>query len=134
MTPESAMQVEADIELGTQVGAENDVEGTQVNPEVVDVEGMQEGGADTLIDWAKMCSQHLSFLERRKMESQFLGHEVVRQMNEIWSQFRPPPRGDWTWLLRKAQDFGVRALRAIVTHSGPRRVRRCLSSRRGLYA
>ena len=48
------------------------------------------------------------------MESQFLGHEVVRQMCEMWSSFRPTPWGDWGWLLRKGLDIGVRALRALM--------------------
>ena len=70
--------------------------------------------AETELDWLKRCSQHLSFLERRNMESQFLGHEVVRQMLELWGSFTPPPWGDWGYMLRKGIDWGVRALRCLV--------------------
>ena len=61
--------------------------------------------------WAKQCSKHLVFIEKRLMESEFLGHEVVRQLMSLMASW--DPRGDWGWLLRSSQDIAVRTLRQL---------------------
>ena len=68
--------------------------------------------------WQRQCSKHLSHIERRAMESEFLGHEVVRQFVELISGFSPFPAGDWGWLLRKGYDISVRAMRQLTTLYG----------------
>ena len=62
----------------------------------------------------RSCSKHLHHIEMRAMESALLGHEVVRQMIQCWCSFVPGPLGDWGWVLRKALDIAVRALRYLV--------------------
>ena len=39
----------------------------------------------------KQCSKHLSNIELRLMESEFLGHEVVRQITILLTTISPPP-------------------------------------------
>ena len=46
-----------------------------------------------LVRWMEQCSKHLSHLEVRMMESEFLGHEVVRQIGNLLLTFPPPPGG-----------------------------------------
>ena len=65
--------------------------------------------------WQRQCSKHLSHIERRTMESEFLGHEVVRMFLELIMSFSPSPCGDWGWLLRKSHDIMVRAQRQLMT-------------------
>ena len=62
-------------------------------------------------EWARMCSQHLKYVEKRMMESEFMGHEVVRQLMALMATW--DPRGDWGWLLRNCQDIAVRTLRQL---------------------
>ena len=69
-------------------------------------------------DWTRMCSKHLYHIEHRLMESQFLGHEVVRQMGEIWNRMIASFWVDLGWGMRKALDIGVRALRTLVYYNG----------------
>ena len=64
--------------------------------------------------WLVQISKHLRHIEVRTMESQLLGHEVVRQMIQFWCAFVPPPHGDWGWMLRKALDISVRAQRSVL--------------------
>ena len=45
------------------------------------------------------------------MESEFLGHEVVRQLMSLMASW--DFRGDWGWLLRNCQDIAVRTLRQL---------------------
>ena len=66
--------------------------------------------------WMQQCSRHLSHIEKRLMEADYLGHEVVRQIGILLEAFSPPPRGDWGWLLRQALDIAVRTLRQIVRY------------------
>ena len=78
-------------------------------------EGMgEEDEKRELVGWMRQCSKHLSHIEGRMMEGALLGHEVVRQMLMFWTSFVPYPMGDWGWVLRKAMDIGVRALRYLV--------------------
>ena len=73
------------------------------------------------VEWMRQCSKHLHHIEMRTMEGELLGHEVVRQMLQFWTSFIPGPIGDWGWMLRKALDIGVRALRFLVrtyAHTG----------------
>ena len=118
----SHVQGEADGNVGA---VAPEVEGTEgaVGPEAEGTEWLATKPGekeDDAVKWMRQCSKHLSHLEHRKMEEAFLGHEVVRQMMQIWEQFSPPPRGDWGWILRKALDYGVRALRNLVRlyHAG----------------
>ena len=67
-------------------------------------------------EWMCQCSKHLSNIETRMMEGEFLGHEVVRQIGLLLTSFTPPPMGDWGWLLRQAQDIGVRTMRQLVRY------------------
>ena len=62
-------------------------------------------------EWARQCSKHLSHVEKRLMESEFLGHEVVRQLMSLMASW--DFRGDWGWLLRNCQDIAVRTLRQL---------------------
>ena len=62
----------------------------------------------------KQCSKHLCHIEGRLMETEFLGHEVVRQVGMLIDGFRPVPYGDWGWFMRSAQDIAVRTLRHLV--------------------
>jgi hypothetical protein len=48
------------------------------------------------------------------METEYLGHEVVRQLGTLIDNFKPAPYGDWGWFMRKAQDIAVRTLRHLV--------------------
>ena len=64
--------------------------------------------------WMKACSAHLSNIEKRLMEAEYLGHEVVRQITMLLTSFSPAPRGDWGWLWRQALDIGVRTMRQLV--------------------
>ena len=41
--------------------------------------------------WMRQCSKHLSHIEKRLMEGEYLGHEVVRQVGQLLEQFSPPP-------------------------------------------
>ena len=41
--------------------------------------------------WMRQCSKHLTHIESRLMESEFLGHEVMRQVGMLIEQFSPPP-------------------------------------------
>ena len=41
----------------------------------------------------RQISKHLSHIEKRSMESEFIGHEVVRQVCGIIETFCPPPLG-----------------------------------------
>ena len=66
--------------------------------------------------WMKACSAHLSNIEKRLMEQEYLGHEVVRQITMLLTTFSPYPRGDWGWLLRQALDIGVRTMRQLVKY------------------
>ena len=73
------------------------------------------------VEWMRQCSKHLHHIEMRAMEGELLGHEVVRQTLQFWCSFVPGPLGDWGWMLRKALDIAVRALRFLVrtySHSG----------------
>ena len=45
------------------------------------------------------------------METEFMGHEVVRQIMNLTSTWSP--HGDWGWLMRKSQDIAVRTLRQL---------------------
>ena len=68
------------------------------------------------MNWMKQCSKHLSHIETRLMESEYLSHEVVRQLMQLILGCSPPPRGDFGWLLRKCTDIGVRHLRQLVRY------------------
>ena len=59
------------------------------------------------------CSSHLSHIEKRLMESEYLGPEVVRRVMQLIDGFSPPPRGDWGWLLRSAMDISMRTMRQL---------------------
>ena len=48
-----------------------------------------EGKEWGLVRWMEQCSKHLSHLEVRMMESEFLGHEVVRQITNLLLTFSP---------------------------------------------
>ena len=48
---------------------------------------METGG------WMQQCSKHLSNMEKRMMEGEFLGHEVVRQIGMLLTSFSPPDGG-----------------------------------------
>ena len=60
------------------------------------------------------CSSHLSHIEKRLMESEYLGHEVVRMIMQLIDGFSPPPRGDWGWFLRSAMDINVKTMRQLI--------------------
>ena len=64
--------------------------------------------------WMEQCSKHLSNMERRMMDNEVMGHEMVRQMQEIWNTCSPPPKGDWGWIFRKTLEYCVRALRILL--------------------
>ena len=68
-------------------------------------------------DWMAQCSLHLSHIEKRLMEAEFLGHEVVRQLGNLLVAFNHPPkkRRLW-WPMRKATDIAVRTLRQFVRY------------------
>ena len=44
-------------------------------------------------NWMKQCSKHLSHMEHRMMEGEFLGHEVVRQIQILMTTFFAAPQG-----------------------------------------
>ena len=60
------------------------------------------------------CSSHLSHIEKRLMESEYLGPEVVRRVMQLIDGFSPPPRGDWGWFLRSAMDINVKTMRQLI--------------------
>ena len=64
-------------------------------------------------EWMRQCSKHLHNIEGRLMQSEYMGHEVVRRMGAYIEEWCPPPRGDHGWLLRKGQDTAVRFLRQL---------------------
>ena len=64
--------------------------------------------------WLRQCSKHLSHIEKRLMENEYLGHEVVRQISQVIEAFCPAPYGDWGWFMRQSQDIAVRTLRQLV--------------------
>ena len=67
-------------------------------------------------DWMEVCSKHLHNIEGRLMESEYLAHEVVRQIMSLITTWIPAPRGDWGWLLRRCTDIGVRQLRQLTRY------------------
>ena len=69
-----------------------------------------------VLGWVKNVSKHLSHIEMRMMHSEILGHEVVRQVQQLLDGFSPPPRGDWGWLLRHVTDLGVSSMRQMTKY------------------
>ena len=67
-------------------------------------------------DWSRQCSKHLSHIETRLMEQEYMSHEVVRQLMLLIESWNPFPRGDYGWLLRRTMDIGVRHLRQLVRY------------------
>ena len=67
-----------------------------------------------LSEWMAQCSKHLSHIEKRAMWQDPLGHEMMRQFAQLIEAFSPPPRGDWGWLLRRAEDMGTRGVRQLM--------------------
>ena len=63
--------------------------GALVNDEVAE---MWEGD-EIAVGWMRQCSKHLSHIEARLMEGEYLGHEVVRQIGILLRTFSPPPGG-----------------------------------------
>ena len=61
--------------------------------------------------WAEQCSKHLVHVENRMMETEFMGHEVVRQIMGLMATWSP--HGEFGWLMRKSQDIAVRTLRQL---------------------
>ena len=60
------------------------------NNEAKEASGGKEWG---LVRWMEQCSKHLSHLEVRMMESDYLGHEVVRQITNLLLTFSTPSGG-----------------------------------------
>ena len=54
----------------------------------------------SICKWSEQISRHCSHMERRAMEAEYEGHEVVRMFGNMLEDFVPPPRGDWGWALR----------------------------------
>ena len=71
------------------------------------------GSDDWDFNWTKQCSKHLLHIEGRLMESEYLAHEVVRQVQIIFHKWVPPPRGHWGSLLRPCTDISVRTVRQL---------------------
>ena len=67
----------------------------------------------SISQWTEQVSLHLTHVEKRAMEADYEGHEVVRQFGQMLDGFVPPPRGDWGWMLRRIRDVAVRALRQL---------------------
>ena len=125
----AAMQVtdEVGMEVGSEGGeaVKTDEDCTTTQPEAakpeeknedasgIDYEGL-EAALKPLRQWVQQCSKHLSHIEKRLMEDEYLGHEVVRMVMQLLSGFSPAPYGDWGWLLRKCMDIAVKALRQLV--------------------
>ena len=65
-------------------------------------------------NWMVQCSKHLSHIEDRAMWADVLGHEVMRQFMNLIDTFSPPPRGDWGWLLRGAEDICMHGVRQLI--------------------
>ena len=65
-------------------------------------------------DWSEQISRHMSHTEGRLMHSDLKGHEAVRHFMQYLSNFSPPPRGDWGWVMRKCHDLSVSSLRMLV--------------------
>ena len=76
-------------------------------------EGESKGERDVwrAASWAEQCSKHLVHVEKRLMEAEFMGHEVVRQMMTLMAT--SSPHGDWGWLMRNCQDIAVRTMRQL---------------------
>ena len=66
-------------------------------------------------DWMQQCSKHLHHIEGRLMESEFLCHETIRQLQQLFLKC-PPPVGDWAWLWRRAEDIAVRQVRQLARY------------------
>lgn len=77
-----------------------------------------------MVSWLEQISKHLTHIEMRAMESEVLGHEVVRVFMQLLEEFVPSPYGDWGYLLRKCQDLAVRTLRQLTRcwHRAPEKV------------
>ena len=101
----------ADVQAPAEVPAEVPAEAPQ---EVQDVAMQVVAEVPAEVQWMQQCSKHLHYIEKRMMENEFLGHEVVRQSGIVIDAFRPPPYGDWGWFLRSSQDISVRTLRHLV--------------------
>ena len=71
--------------------------------------------ANEASEWAQQCSKHLSHIEKRLMTSEFLGHEVVRMVQQIIDNFKPEPAGDWGYILRKLTDIAIQTMRRLST-------------------
>ena len=67
-------------------------------------------------NWIIQCSAHLSHIETRAMWADVLGHEMMRHYLQAIENFSPPPRGDWGWLLRKAEDISMHGVRQLIKH------------------
>ena len=67
-----------------------------------------------LSKWTAQCSKHLRHIEERSMWQDVLGHELIRHFAQLIEGFSPPPRGDWGWLLRRAEDMGTRGVRQLI--------------------
>ena len=65
-------------------------------------------------NWVIQCSQHLSHIETRAMWADVLGHEMMRHFMNLIEGFSPPPRGDWGWLLRGAEDICMHGVRQLI--------------------
>jgi hypothetical protein len=72
-----------------------------------------EGGRTSEVEWLTQISKHLH-------QDGYLGHEVVRQIENLLEAFSPAPRGDWGWFLRRSQDIAVRTLRQLIDRYGHR--------------
>ena len=98
--------------------------GALVNDEVMseevaamwEADPMEVGSDEAAVGWMRQCSKHLSHIEARLMEGEYLGHEVVRQIGILLQTFSPPPRGEWGWLLRQALDVAVRTTRQLARY------------------
>ena len=69
-------------------------------------------------EWAEQCSKHLHHLENRAMAQEYLGHELIRQLQAWFRSYTPPPRGDWGWVMRGGHDLATKQRRQLVRYYG----------------
>ena len=63
-------------------------------------------------EWVAQCSKHLMHAEKRIMSSNFLMHEVVRQMGSFLTEVAP--FGDALWPMRGIEDVCTNGVRRLV--------------------
>ena len=69
---------------------------------------------------SEQCAAHLHHLEKRAMGKEYLGHELIRQL-EAWfrsSSWGRSCRGHWGYLLKGGHDLATRLRRQLVTYYG----------------